>query len=152
MGTITKTAKAAAVRTESSLLTLTHLAQAIEAEANTLKASDAKAADFLIGTAILGLANRAAFQVQSLNERMDNAKRLASIIAEDMGVTKGAAEIQKQRDNYSWAMAQKPAYEAVYQLCSRTWENLKGTRMPDQHPGKSTVRASAEELQNWLAS
>ena len=136
----------------TEILPLVALAHAIHREADALRPSDTKAADFAVGTAILGLANRAAYQVQSLTEKMDAAKRLAGIIAEDMGVTKGAVEIQKQRDNYNWALTQVPTYEAMYKHCAATWTALKGTRMPDQHPGKSSVRASAEELTDWLAS
>lgn len=131
---------------------LVELAQAIEREAAHLGESDTKAGEFVTGTAILGLANRAAFQVQSLTEKMDAAKRLAQLIVEDMGVTKGANELTKQRDNYAWAMTQRPTYEAIYRHCESAWTALKGTRMPDQHPAKSKVRASADEIQEWLAS
>ena len=141
---------AAPSATVESLPPLVALAYAIHREAEALSQSDTKAGEFATGTAILGLANRAAYQVQALTEKMDAAKRLAHILVREQGLEVAATELQRQRDNYSWAMTQRPTYEAIYKHCETTWTALKGTRMPDQHPSKSKPKASADDLAAWL--
>lgn len=134
------------------------LVEIVIGEARSLAESDARGADWLVGSMLLALANRAAFEVKNNDERMDSARRVAKGITQEFkdGIEQAPEpvrrEIDKQANVYTLSLSRSASYQQIYNSCAAAWESLKGTPMPDQFRTQpSDSKSSAQTRDAFLA-
>ena len=104
-----------------------------------------KSAEYLLKSSLEAVANKAAWMIKANRDRIDSAEVMLLKIEEELGLVRGASEMDRQEANIEWAQTQLPAAEAIFDACREAHLAIFGEPMRDVTPGSSRRASSVEE-------
>lgn len=112
---------------------------------------DTKAYDFLVGSALLGIANRAAFGEKNAADRVAEITHTARVLIEAEGIDKAGTQLRKLDDDCTFWEDQLPHYAALYAAVEDAWRALKGSPMPSQRASKRVAKVDDRNAHSLAA-
>lgn len=97
--------------------------------------------DFLVGSALLGIANRAAFGSANVERELTRIQNTVKALIDAQGIDNAGVDLRKLDDDANFWEPQQAHYEALYSACATAWADLKGKPMPSQRPSTRVAQS-----------